>query len=107
GLSTDGSPKDIPDGVGHHQQLRASRSPPHCSFQERKEQVQLHVDDDDTLGLEVVIQRFGTVLAANAARLHAAEGKSVIAIVERVNPNIAGLELVDGFVSVDQIARPY
>ena len=27
----------------------------------------LNVDDDDTLGLEVIIQRFGAVLAADAA----------------------------------------
>src|SRR5262245_3441878 len=106
GLSTDGSPKDIPDGVGRHQQLRASRSPPHCLFPKRKEQVQLNVDDHDTLGLKVVIQSFRTVLAADAAGLHTAERKLVIAVVKRVDPDVAGLELFYRLIGVNQIARP-
>jgi len=59
-----------------------------------------HVDDDHALGLEVIIQSFGAVLAADAALFHAAEGQLVVAIVERVHPHVAGLQFVDRFVGV-------
>ena len=47
-----------------------------------------------------MIQSFGAVLAADAARLDAAERQLIIAVMERVDPYVAGLELVDGFVGV-------
>ena len=47
------------------------------------------------------------MLTADAAGLHAAEGKFIVAIVKRVHPDVASLELVDGLVGVNQIARPY
>src|SRR6185295_5187527 len=64
------------------------------------------VDDDHTLGLEVVVERFGTMLAADTARLDAAEGQLVVAVVQRIDPDVAGLEFVDRFVGVQQVARP-
>src|SRR5262244_2068117 len=66
----------------------------------------LNVDDNNPLWFEVIIQRFGAVLAAYAAGLHTAEGKLVVAVVKRVDPDIARLELVDGFIGVDEIASP-
>ena len=66
----------------------------------------LNVDDDNPLRFKIVIQGFGAVLAAEGAGLHAAEGKFVVTVVKRVDPDVAGLELVDGFVGIDQIARP-
>src|SRR5919109_709349 len=64
------------------------------------------VNDHNALGLEIIIQSFGAVLAPDAAGLYAAEGELVIAVVKRVDPHVAGLELVDRFVSVNEIARP-
>ena len=62
-----------------------------------------NVDDDDAFGLEVIIQSFGAVLAADAARFDAAEGQLIVAVVKRVDPNVAGLELVDRFVGVNKL----
>ena len=42
----------------------------------------LYVDDHHALGLQVVVQRLGAVLAADAAGLDAAEGQLVVAVVE-------------------------
>lgn len=66
----------------------------------------LDIDDNHTLGLEIVIERLGAMLAADAARLDAAEGQLVVTVVQRVDPNVASLEFVDRFVGVEQIARP-
>src|SRR4030095_5375023 len=66
----------------------------------------LYVDHYHALGFQVIVQSFGAVFAADTAGFHAAEGKLVVAIVQRVDPNIAGLKLVDRLVSAEQIARP-
>ena len=58
------------------------------------------VDDDYALGLEIIIQSFGAVLAADAARLDAPERQLIIAVMKRVDPYVAGLEFVNGFVGV-------
>ena len=42
----------------------------------------LNVDDDHALRFEVIVQRFGAMLAADTARLDAAEGQLVVAVVE-------------------------
>ena len=46
------------------------------------------------------------MLASHAARFNAAEGKLIITVVKRIHPHVAGLELVDRLVSVEQIAGP-
>jgi hypothetical protein len=48
----------------------------------------------DALLLDVVVERLGAVLAAEAARLDAAERHLVVAVVQRVDPDVAGLQLL-------------
>jgi hypothetical protein len=79
---------------------------PKALVNRRQELVDLNVDDNDALGLEIVIQSFGAVLATDTAGLYAAEREFVVTVVKRVDPDIAGLEFVDGLVGVNQIARP-
>src|SRR5215831_21261779 len=66
----------------------------------------LHVDDDDTLGFEIIIQRFRPMFSADAAGLNAAKRKLIIAVMKRVYPYISRLKLLDGFIGVQQISRP-
>src|ERR1041385_4807446 len=65
-----------------------------------------YIDDDDPLGFEIIVQRLGTMFPADAAGFHSAERKLVIAVVERVHPDVPRLKLFDRFVGVQQISRP-
>ncbi len=41
-----------------------------------------NIDDDDALRLEIIVERFGTVLTAEAARFNSTEGQFVVAVME-------------------------
>lgn len=58
--------------VLHHS---ITRSPHFCADR-------LHVDDHHAFRLEVVVQGFGAVLAAEATGLDAAEGELVVAVMK-------------------------
>src|SRR6267142_1490658 len=58
-------------------------------------------------GLHVVIQCLGTVLLAQTALLDAAEWKLVENDLRRIDPGVAGLDLLCSRVGLVKIACPY
>src|SRR6266566_3181154 len=60
----------------------------------------------DALCFQVILQCFGTVFAAEAAVLDAAERHFVVTDMQRVYPYIAGFDLLRGTPGLPQILRP-
>src|SRR5262249_16884775 len=54
----------------------------------------------DALGLQVIVQRLGAVLAAKPASLDSPEGQLVVTVMQRVHPHVPGLETVHSRLDV-------
>src|SRR5262249_58273917 len=63
--------------------------------------------DYDALGLQVVVQRLGTVLAPKPARLDSPEGQLVVAVMERVHPHVPCLQTVNCSLDVIKVPAPH
>src|SRR5947208_2839870 len=62
--------------------------------------------DHDAFGFEVIIERLGAVLAPEAARLDAAERQLVVAVMQRIHPDVARLYAINRRLDVIEVLRP-
>src|SRR5581483_9440080 len=62
--------------------------------------------DDDRLGIGIVLDRFVAVLFPEAALFHAAEGQLVVDDLRRVDPGVAGFDVLRAVHGAVDVARP-
>src|SRR5579859_6847620 len=88
-------------GVGH---VPARSAETVRSSDQTGRRVRVSGGNHDGLLLGVVVEHFGAVLFAIAAVLGAAEGELVVGDLDRVDPGVAGFELVDGALGFVHVA---
>src|SRR5689334_10919440 len=90
----------------HHLELQLSNTPFSRGYNSAAAPP-LGCRDNDTLGLQVILQGLWPMLPADAAELHTTKRHFVIANVQGVDPHIAGLQTFGSPPGFTEIFRPH